>query len=136
MSANGTSVGEFLYHIKRTITDFAEDKSGATRTTDILSTFTELAPAKAAAHAALASEGYLQDDFETYEEKDPSNSGEWNHGDEVVVFAKAPAGQKFEVRLDTKPNADKLKGDAGGEVQESLHYGTSAIIQEKCTSRS
>jgi len=125
MSANGApeeSGAEFLYHVKRTILDFHEDKSGATQTTDVLGTFTDLAAAKAAARSALASEGYLKDDFEVYEEKDAANLEAWKHGDGVVVFAKAPAGQEFDVSLDTKPNALNLKGNASGEVEGVLHY--------------
>lgn len=69
MATNGTGeASEFLYHVKRTIIDFAEDKSGATQITDILGTFTELTAAKSAARSGLASEGYVKDDFETYEE--------------------------------------------------------------------
>lgn len=60
---------EFLYHVKRTITEYDEDKSGATRIVDILGTFTQLPAAKQAAYSALASEGYLRDDFEKYEVK-------------------------------------------------------------------
>ncbi len=47
-------MSEFLYHVKRTITNYADDKSGATRIVDILGTFTDLAAAKAAANAGLA----------------------------------------------------------------------------------
>ncbi len=115
------STPELLYHVKRTITDFAEDKSGATQTTDILGTFTNLASAKAAARSALASEGYLKDDFEDYVEN--NGTEEWTHGDGVIVFAKAPRGQEFEVRLDTKPNDLHFNGNAGGEVEGHLHYG-------------
>jgi len=118
-ATNGADA-EFLYHIKRTITDFAEDKSGATRTTDILGTFTDLAAAKVAARGALSSEGYIRDDFETLEVKD---GAEWKHGDGVLVFAKAPAGQEFDVRIDTKPNVLKFKGNVDGEVEGFLHYG-------------
>jgi len=111
---------ELLYHVKRTVVDFAHDKSGATQITDILNTFTDLAAAKAAARSALASEGYVKDDFETYEENDGTT--EWKHGDGVVVIAKAPAGQEFEVCLDTKPNFFKFKGNASGEVESHLQY--------------
>ena len=86
-------------------------------------TFTDLSAAKAAARSALASEGYLKDDFEVYEEKDTADPDEWKHGDGVIVYAKAPAGQEFDVRLDTKPNPLKLKGNAAGEVEGVLHYG-------------
>ena len=112
---------ELLYHVKRTIVDFAHDKSGATQTTDILNTFTDLAAAKAAARSALASEGYVKDDFEKYEERDGTT--EWKHGDGEIVFAKAPAGQEFEVCLDTTPNIFKFKGNASGEVESHLQYG-------------
>jgi hypothetical protein len=95
MATNGSSgvSSELLFHIKRTtrITDFAGDKSGATTSTDILGTFTELAAAKLAARSALASEGYVKGDFESFEEND--GSGSWTHGDGVLAYAKAPAGQ-------------------------------------------
>jgi len=42
----------------------------------------------------------------------------------VLVFAKAPAGQEFEVAIDTKPNVGGLKGDEKGRVSDGvLHYG-------------
>lgn len=47
-------MSELLYHVKRTIISFDEDASGATRTVDILGTFTDLTAAKAAANAGLA----------------------------------------------------------------------------------
>jgi hypothetical protein len=129
MAANGTNdateAPEYLFHVKRTITDFAEDKSGATRVTDILGTFTSLAAAKNAARGALAAEGYIKDDFEVLEQKDEADSEEWKHGDGCLVFAKAPRGQEFDVRIDTKPNVLKLKGNASGEVDGFLHYGMS-----------
>jgi hypothetical protein len=120
-TANGTPESEFLYHVKRTITDFAADKSGATRTTDILGTFTDLTAAKRAARECLASEGYISDDFEKLEVKEGTE--DWKHDDGVLVFAKAPAGQEFEVRLDTKPNTLHFKGNESGEVEGFLHYG-------------
>jgi hypothetical protein len=120
--ANGTSEApEFLFHVKRTIIDYAEDKSGATQTTDILGTFTELTAAKNAALAGLASEGYVKDDFEVYEENDGNSS--WKYGDGVLAYAKAPAGQVFVVSVDTNPNVSHFKGNAGGEVEGHLHYG-------------
>jgi len=123
MATNGTegAQSEFLYHVKRTITDFSEDKSGSTQTTDILGTFTELAAAKSAARSALASEGYLKDDFETCEENEGTST--WKYGDGVLAYAKAPAGQVFEVSLDTNPNDLHFKGNADGEVEGFLHYG-------------
>jgi hypothetical protein len=114
---------ESLFHVKRTITDYADDKSGASRTTDILGTFTSLAAAKKAARGALAHEGYIKDDFEILELKDETSEEEWKHGDGCLVFAKAPRGQEFDVRIDTKPNVLKLEGNGSGEVEGHLHYG-------------
>jgi hypothetical protein len=115
-------IPDTLYHIKRVIIDYHEDKSGATRITDILGTFTDLKAAKLAARSGLASEGYLKDDFETFEQKDESKPEEWKYGDGVLVYAKAPAGQEFEVSIDTKPNVNKFVGNASGEVEGHLHY--------------
>jgi len=122
MAANGAQESEFLYHVKRTITEYDLDKSGATRITDVLGTFTDLTAAKLAARAGLASEGYIKDDFELLEVKEEVGSENWKHDDGVLVFAKAPAGQEFEVRLDTKPNVLHLKGNESGEVEGFLHY--------------
>ena len=77
--------------------------------------------AKLAARSALASEGYVKDDFESYEENDGKST--WTHGDGVLTFAKAPAGQIFEVKVDTNPNVLHFKGNADGEVEGHLHYG-------------
>jgi hypothetical protein len=125
-SVNCDDAPELLYHVKRTIIDFSHDSlmnsSGATEATDILVTYTDVSSAKAAARSALRNEGYLEDDFEEYEENDERRT--WAHGDGVIVFARAPAGQVFEVRLDTKANAFKLKGAAStNEIQGHLHYG-------------
>jgi hypothetical protein len=121
MASKGASESEFLYHVKRTIYDFANDKSGQTQMVDILGTFTDLQAAKVAAKNGLFSEGYLKDDFAEYAENNKDE--DWRHGDGVRVYAKAPAGQVFEVRLDTKPNVFKFKGNLSGEVEGYLHYG-------------
>jgi hypothetical protein len=113
-----------LYHVKRTIIDLAEDPSGSTQTTDVLGTFTQLDAAKKAANAALASEGYVADDFETLAVKSEQPAdGSWGYGGDVLVYAKAPRGQKFEVRLDVKENEEKFIGDEEGKVVDYLHYG-------------
>ncbi|KAI9046619.1 hypothetical protein LZ554_009362 [Drepanopeziza brunnea f. sp. 'monogermtubi'] len=114
-------MSDLLYHVKRTITNFADDKSGATRVVDVLGTFTDLAAAKLAANAGLASEGYVKDDFEVYEQKSETALEQWKHADGVTIFARAPAGQEFEVCLDTKPNTG-FKGNVDGEVEGHLHY--------------
>ncbi|PVH76143.1 hypothetical protein DL98DRAFT_465507 [Cadophora sp. DSE1049] len=114
-------MSDLLYHVKRTIIRYDEDPSGATRDVDILGTFTDLAAAKAAANAGL-SVSYLKTDFDVYEQKSETPAEEWKRGDGVMVFAKAPAGQQFEVGLDTEVNATGFKGNEQGEVEGFLHY--------------
>jgi len=115
---NGTP--ELLYHVKRTIIDFARDNSGATQTTDVFGTFTSLAAAKAASRSVLPSEGYSKEDFEQYEENDVTE--DWKYGEGVMIFAKALSGEEFEICVDTKPNVLRFKGNASGEVEGHLHY--------------
>jgi hypothetical protein len=119
--ANQNGVSELLYHVNRTIIDFARDKSGATQTTDVFGTFTDLAAAKAAARSVLPSEGYSKEDFTQYEENDGTK--EWIYREGGVVFAKALSGEEFQVYLDTKPNLLRFKGNASGKVEGHLHYG-------------
>jgi hypothetical protein len=124
---NGNAANDLLYHVKRIITNFHSDMSGATRTTDILGTYTSLLAAKSAARTVLEHEGYTKDDFAYYAENDGTEG--WKHGDGVIVFAKAPAGQAFEVCLDTKPNVNKFKGNAETLVEGHLHYVLQTTIQ-------
>jgi len=112
---------QLLYHVKRTINDFSQDLSGATQTTDILNTFTNLDAAKSAALTSLFSQGYLKDDFIKYEENDRTQ--ELKHGDGVMVFAKGPSGREFYIGLDTTPNVFFFQGNAFGEVEGPLYYG-------------
>jgi hypothetical protein len=117
---------EYLYHIMREIIDYHKDKSGATRINDVLGTYVSLPAAKAAALRALQDSGYERDDFEIYEER-PRSGENWPHGDGVLVYAKAPAGQEFYIRIDTKLNLTKLKGNAEGRIEGTLYY----VLQTK-----
>ena len=119
--SNSQHTPELLYHVKRTIIDFAADPSGSTQTTDILSTFTDLTTAKAAAHTALLQEGYVKDDFTQYEENDGTER--WKYEDAMMVLARAPAGQEFKVSLDTTLNKFPFKVDSSSKVTDHLQYG-------------
>jgi hypothetical protein len=99
---------QLLYHVKRTIIDFSQDPSGATQTTDILNTFTNLDAAKSVALASLFNQGYLKDDFTKYEENDRTR--ELKHRDGVMVFAKGPSRREFYIDLDTTPNVFFFSG--------------------------
>lgn len=114
---------EVLYHIKRTIIDYAVDRSGSIQTTDVLSTLTDLDAAKAAARAAILQEGYAKDDFAEYEENDGTDK--WKYDEEaMIVVAKAPTGQEFKVSLDTTLNKFPFKMDSHFKVTDHLQYGS------------
>jgi len=127
MTSNGilkdTSNGaDDLYHVKCEIIDYYSDPSGLTRTTDVYGTYTTLPLAKAAARTCLERAGYDPSEFEVYEMKtDPET---WKHGDDIRVYAKAPSGVEFHVRVDVTPNnlAGPLKANAQGEVEGQLYY--------------
>lgn len=120
-TATLNNVSEQLFHIKRTITDLSPDLSNSAHIVDILGTYTDLAAAKKAARRALFSEGYLANDFEIYEENNGDEN--WKYGDGVKAYAKAFAGQVFEVRIDTKPNTAGLKSEGEEEFEGELFYG-------------
>lgn len=133
MTADSKSdyVPELIYHVKRSIIDFAVDPSGSTQTTDILSTFTDLTAAKAAAHTALLQEGYLKKDFAKYEEN--NGTEKWKHEDATMVIARAPAGQEFKVSLDTTLNKFPFRVDHSSKVIDHLEYGSSGICYSQQT---
>jgi hypothetical protein len=92
----------------REIIDYYKDESGATRINDVLGTYTSLPAAKAAALTAIKDSGYERDDFEVYEEKSRIVEN-WTHGNGVLVYAKAPSGTEFYVRIDTNRTPANLK---------------------------
>jgi hypothetical protein len=84
---------ELFYHVKRTIIDFPQDKSGATEATDIICTFTD---PEAADRPDLPVKGYPENDFVDYEDNDGHK--EVKHRDGAMVVAKVPAGQKCHIQ--------------------------------------
>lgn len=115
-----SSPESLLYHVKCEVIDYHKDLSGGTRTTEIFGTYTSLPVAKAAARSCLKAWGYDPSEFEIYaEDTDPEH---WEYGDGVAAYAKAPAGQEFRVRLDTKPNVAELRGNETGALEGHLHY--------------
>lgn len=138
MSSNH-EIPELLFHTVLTVIDFHTDTSGSTRTTYVLGTHINLKASKAFALKALPSLGYEPDDFETYETHSTSGSSSdtvpdtWKHGDGVMVYAKAPAGQEFLVSLDTTPNNEKLYAGGADDTPklpsgcDHLHY----VLQTK-----
>jgi len=130
MTANGT-IPDLLYHTTLTVIDYHADSSGSTRNVYVLGTHTTLEAAKAFTARALQELKYEPQDFDTYAVRD-ADSGAWTHGDGVIVYAKAPAGQEFLVGLDTKSNTERLPEGPNGQLQlpkgtDHLHY----VLQTK-----
>jgi hypothetical protein len=127
MAAKETEIPELLYHTTLTVIDYHTDTSGSTRTVYVLNTHTTLEAAKAFAGRALQTLNYVAEDFTEYEQRATSPVETWKHGDGVMVYARAPAGQEFLVGLDTKPNTESLAAGVDSTLKlpdptAHLHY--------------
>ncbi|KAK1760253.1 hypothetical protein QBC47DRAFT_408339 [Echria macrotheca] len=126
-------VPELLFHTVLTVIDFHVDTSGSTQNVYVLGTHTTLEAAKTFSYTALEGLGYSEDDFVEYETRAKVPLENWKHGDGVMVYAKAPAGQVFKVSIDTKPNNEQLPEDPVKHVPvlpkgfDHLHY----VLQTK-----
>lgn len=109
-------VPDLLYHTTLVVYGGNEDLASRARSAFVLGTHTALAAAKAFSSTALQGLGYEPSDFVEFAVND--GTGEWTHGDGVVVYAKAPAGQEFAVGIDTTPND---QGFAAGGPDGTLH---------------
>lgn len=126
------NIPDLLFHTMLTVIDYHTDTSGSTRTVYVLGTHTALEAAKAFSLTALSDLGYTPDDFAEYETGAKIPASEWTHGDGVIVYAKAPAGQVFTVSLDTTPNNENLPEGENHTVKypegfNHLHY----VLQTK-----
>ncbi|RSL81334.1 hypothetical protein CDV31_017045 [Fusarium ambrosium] len=116
---------DLLYHTTLTVIDYREDPSGAKHSAYVLATHASIEAAKTFARDALHLLKYEPDDFEEYSVY--SSSHEWKHGDGVVVYARAPAGQVFQIGVRTTPNNESLLANPNGTVvlpkgADVLHY--------------
>lgn len=125
------TVPENLYHTTLKVIDYHANISGSVQKVFVLGTHTNLEKAKDFCYHALKELGYEKNDFAEYQERKAGDS--WTHGDGVMVFAKADAGQEFLVGLDTKTNTERLaekEGTAELELPQGidhLHY----VLQTK-----
>ncbi|KAM5350318.1 hypothetical protein ACJ41O_006823 [Fusarium nematophilum] len=118
------AVPELLHHTTLTVIDYHEDPSGATRSVYVLGTHGTLEAAKAFATSALQGLKYEPNDFAEYAVR---STEPWKHGDGVLVFARAPAGQVFFIGINTTPNNESLPASPDGAVvlpqgADLLHY--------------
>lgn len=121
-----SGVPEQLFHTTLTVVDYHVDTSGSTRTVYVLGTHTTLEASKAFATRALRELGYAPSDFKMYAVRssvpaDLADPDAWEHGDGIVVFAKAFAGQEFLVGIDTTPNDQELAAGPDGTVRLSAY---------------
>jgi hypothetical protein len=122
---------ENLYHTVLTVIDYHVDPSGAQRSDYVLGTHATVEAAKDFATRALQELKYEPDDFEEYAMA--ATSKEWKHGDGVLVYARAPAGQVFLTSIDTTPNNESLQANEDGTVAlpkgaALLHYVVQTTI--------
>ncbi|KAM6513445.1 hypothetical protein FALCPG4_015864 [Fusarium falciforme] len=117
-------VPELLYHTVLTVIDYYQEPSGPTSSVYVLGTHSTLEAAKAFATSAIQGLNYEPEEFTEYAVR---SSKPWEHGDGVLVFARAPAGQVFLVRIDTTLNDESLLASPDGTVaipqgSDRLHY--------------
>jgi hypothetical protein len=126
-----STYSDLLYHTTLTVIDYHEDPSGAKHSAYVLATHASIEAAKTFAREALHLLKYEPDDFEEYSVY--SSSHEWKHGDGVVVYARAPAGQVFQIGVRTTPNNESLLANPDGTVvlpkgADLLHYVVQTTI--------
>ncbi|KAG7414775.1 hypothetical protein DER46DRAFT_576428 [Fusarium sp. MPI-SDFR-AT-0072] len=123
---------ELLYHVILTVIDFHLDPSGAKRSTYILGTRATLEAAKDSAFRVLYTLRYEPDDFTEYAVH-LKHTENWTHGNGVLVYAKAPAGQVFMISVQATPNNQQFLANPDGSIllpqgNSSLYYVTQTII--------
>ncbi|EXK23490.1 hypothetical protein FOXG_16229 [Fusarium oxysporum f. sp. lycopersici 4287] len=131
-----SSSPELLYHILLTVIDYHVDPSGAKQSIYILGTNATLEAAKNSAFRVLDTLRHKPEDFVEYAIH-LSSTEEWDHGDGVLVYAKAPAGQVLLISIQATPNEEKLLMDSNGGILmpkeiRSLHYVLQTMIDYNC----
>lgn len=126
-----STYSDLLFHTTLTVIDFHEDPSGAKHSVYVLATHAKIEAAKAFAAKALHQLNYEPGDFEEYAAR--SSTEEWKYGDGVLVYARAPAGQVFQVGIKTTPNNESLLSNPDGTIvlpkgAELLHYVVQTTI--------
>ncbi|KIH87760.1 hypothetical protein SPBR_05255 [Sporothrix brasiliensis 5110] len=114
-----SGIPELLYHTTLTVLGKDGETAAPTRSVYVLGTHATVEAAKAFASKALQDLGYEPSDFVQYDVRDGTQP--LAHGDGVVVYAKAPAGQEFIVGLDTTPNDQGFLAGPDGTIQLSAH---------------
>ncbi|GLA31880.1 hypothetical protein AnigIFM63326_010793 [Aspergillus niger] len=126
-----SKIPEHLYHVLLTITRLNKNPNNLVEILRIPGTYTSLLAAKAAAHSCLYDAGYERDFFPTYEtsahifeqENLPDRTG-------LAIYAVAPDGTTFRVRIDTTTNKLQLTTDLDdGRISIPLFYVVQANVE-------
>ncbi|CRK12762.1 hypothetical protein BN1723_007422, partial [Verticillium longisporum] len=135
MSSN---IPEFLYHSVLTIVEHDPQPNGQTSVVHILGTHGTIPAAKAFATRALAMLGYDKNKFQIYQTRPAQvatgDASEWKHGDGIIIYAKAPAGQEeLFVGINTTHNSEWLPASPEGNIVlpgglDHLHYVSKTTI--------
>jgi len=112
---------ENLYHVILETSHIAHDPNSEVDKVRICGTYTALPAAKGAAHRCLFDAGYEQEWFTTFDTQHKGGSN-WSHGDGVIVYAVAPAGDTFATKIATSPNVSGFKGNADGKIEQDLYH--------------
>ncbi|CAH0039311.1 unnamed protein product [Clonostachys rhizophaga] len=121
-----TFIPEFLYHTCLTVDEHDVQTLEDIPRLYVLGSHGTLEAAKKCAFKALATLGYEEADFALYQTR-PHGVEEWEHGNGTIVYAKAPTGQEFLVRIDTKLNIEDLPALPDGSLRlprgtDHLHF--------------
>uniref|UniRef100_A0A8H7K7Y9 Uncharacterized protein n=1 Tax=Bionectria ochroleuca TaxID=29856 RepID=A0A8H7K7Y9_BIOOC len=126
MVSDQTLIPEFLYHTCLTVDEHNVQTLGDIPRLYVLGSHGTVKAAKEFALGALGTLGYEEADFAVYQTRPPGVE-EWEHGSGIIVYAKAPAGQEFFVRIDTKLSIEDLPASPDGSLllprgTDHLHF--------------
>lgn len=123
--ANGTSREEArpenLYHIIVTQSHLNKDVNSTVEKIRICGTYTSLPAAKAAAHRCLFDAGYEQEWFSEFDVK-PEQIPLRKRKAGQIVYAVAPDGTTFDVRIATTRNLWQYEAQKDGKVMLDLYH--------------
>ncbi|EGS22554.1 uncharacterized protein CTHT_0021020 [Thermochaetoides thermophila DSM 1495] len=121
------SIPEQLFHTTLTVVDYHEETLGPKCDFCVLGTHTTASSAKNFALKALEKLGYQREDFAEYATQVDTPPELWKHGNDILVYARAPSGKEFMIGLQVAPNTESLPAGPQNtpqlpEGQKQLHY--------------
>ncbi|KAF3482092.1 uncharacterized protein GIQ15_04851 [Arthroderma uncinatum] len=120
-----------LFHVIFTTSHIQKDPRGEMEKVRIPGTYTSIGAAKAAAHSCLFDAGYEREWFSKYETNpEVFESLGIRQRAGLAVFATAPDGTTFRVRIHTTPNVNHLTTSyEDGRIPVDLYYVVQANVE-------